>query len=178
LIEILGPDSQQIQLDPLDVLNADVRFKVQASQKMRTKQALQSGGLNTILTSYLNPSTMEQWKQQGLTPDMKTLDSLISDTMNLPAMTLVRQMTPQEMQMHQQQQMAPLMAKQQLQDSRLSAMAQMASDKDETGLLKAILMKFFPEEVVNQLFGSLFGMKHPEQIKAENAPKQLPGKSQ
>lgn len=181
LIEILGPDAQMVQLDPLDVLNADVRFKVLASQKMRTKHALQAGGLNTIMTSYLNPSTIEQWKSLGLTPDMKNFDILVSNTMDLPAMTLVRQMSPQEMQMHQQQMMVPLMAKQQLQDARLQAQAGMQAEGDETKLMKAMLDKFFTPEAVHAMFVKTFGMQHPadvtEEAKAKHAPKQLPART-
>ena len=177
LINILGPDAQQIQLDPLDVLNADVRFKVLASQKMRTKQALQAGGINEILTTYLNPATIEQWKQMGVTPDMTNIDSLVSDALNLPKMTLIRPMNPQEMQMHQQQMAMPLMAKQQLQDSRMQGQAQMASDKDETALLKTFITKLFTPEAAHALFGGIFGMEPPAVTDAkaqQYAPKQLP----
>ena len=176
LVNILGPDAQQIQLDPLDILNADVRFKVLASQKMRTKQALQAGGINEILTTYLNPATIEQWKSLGVTPDMTNIDSLVSDALNLPKMTLIRQMSPQELQMHQQQMMVPLMAKQQLQDSRMQGQAQMASDKDETALLKTLITKLFTPEAAHALFGGIFGMEAPAVTDAkaqQYAPKQL-----
>ena len=144
---------------------------------MRTKQALQSGGLNTVLTTYGNPALVEQMKQTGLMPDWANLDSLISDTLNLPSMSLVRKMTDQEIQMHQQQMMAPLMAKQQLQDSRMQGQAQMASDKDETALLKTLITKLFTPEAAHALFGGIFGMEAPAvtDAKAQNyAPKQLP----
>lgn len=174
VMEILGPEGQLIQLDPIAVLNADVRFKVQASSKMRTKQALQSGGLNMVLQTYGNPGFVQQLNMAGMTPDWENLDRLISDGLNMNEMTLVRKLTPDEQQQLQQQHMAELMMKKQLQDDRLSAQTNMTDMKDETGLLKQLLSKVFTPEAVHALFGHAFGMSHPEEVKAKFSPKQLP----
>jgi len=177
LLEILGPDAQQIQLDPLDVLNADVRFKVLASQKMRTKTALQSGGLNTILQTYGNPGLVQQMNQAGITPDWKNIDILISQTLDIQAMTLTRQLSPEEMQQLNAEKMAEMQLKQQLQDSRLQAQLGIAQEKDESGIIKQLIAKVFTPEATHALFGGLYSMEHPEELKARVAPKQLPAKT-
>lgn len=177
VMEIMGPDSQLIQLDPIDVLNADVRFKVQASTKMKTKQALQSGGINTILQNYLNPALVAQWNQAGVTPDMANIDRLVSDALGLNEMTLVRQLSPQEQTLLSQQHQAEMQLKQQLQDSRMQAQQQMVDAKDETGLLKQLIAKIFTPDAIHSLFGHAFGMEHPLETAARTAPKQLPAKA-
>lgn len=173
LMEILGPDGQLVQLDPISVMNADVRFKVQASSKMRTKQALQSGGLNMVLQTYGNPGFVQQLNMAGLTPDWKNIDTLISDGLNMQAMTLVRALTPEEQQAIQAQHMAEMQLKQQMQDSRMAGQQQMTDAKDETALLKQ-LISAMPPEAFHQLFMAAFGMKHPAEMEAMHAPKQLP----
>jgi len=178
--QILGPDAQLFELDPLDVLNADVHFKVTASQRMKTKQNLQSGGINFILTSYLNPAFQAQANMIGMTADLKNIDQLVSDAYDLPAMTLMRQMTPQEQQSLQQQHQAEMMMKMQMQTERLQSNQTINAEKDDTKVLAAALAKVLTPEAVHALFQSAFGMKHPTEVaeaaKAKhNPPKALKG---
>jgi hypothetical protein len=75
LMQILGPDGQKIQLDPIDVLNADVQFSMKASSKMRSKQALQAGGLQFLFQSYMNPEMMQIMAQMGIMPNFEEFDA-------------------------------------------------------------------------------------------------------
>jgi hypothetical protein len=40
MMQILGPEMQQMTIDPVDILNASVKFKINASSKMRSRNAL------------------------------------------------------------------------------------------------------------------------------------------
>lgn len=175
LIQVLGPDQAQlIQLDPLDILNADVHFKVGASQKMKTKQAFSSGAAGMVMQAYFNPAFLQQINMQGMTVDTSNFDRLISDGLDLPEMTFMRKMTPQEMQMMQQQRMAEIQAKQELQTERLQSQQSISASTDETKLIKALMEKLMSPEATHALFEAMFGMKHPavqaEEAKAKFAP--------
>ena len=55
--------------------------------------------------------------------------------------------------MRQQQAMAPLQAKQQLQDSRLQAMSADAHDRDETNLIIAVIQSLAQTGALNEMMG-------------------------
>lgn len=173
LVQVLGPDSQLIQLDPLAIMNASVRFEVRASAKMKMRGTMQSGGFQALTQAYFNPAWVQAMHQIGMTPDMKNFDQIACDTYNVPQNTLMRPMTPQEQQSLQQQQMAEIMAKMQLQDARLQAQSQNVDAMDETDLLKTVFSKLLTPDAAHALFVKMFGMQHPEETKAQFAPKQI-----
>lgn len=177
VVQILGPDSQLIQLDPLDVMNASVRFEVRASAKMKMRNTMQSGGFQSLTQAYFNPAWVQAMHSIGMTPDMKNFDQIACDTYNVPQSSLMRPMTPQEQQSLQQQQMAELMSKMQLQDARLQAQSQNVDAMDETALMKEMFRLIMTKESSHELMGKMYGMRHPEQAKADYAPppKQITG---
>lgn len=173
VIQIVGDDSQLIQLDPLTVLNASVRFQVRASAKMRMRSSMQSGGFQALAQTYLNPGFVQAMHQIGQTLDTANLDRIACDTFSIPQKSLMRQMTPQEQQALQQQQMAEIMAKQQLQQARLDQQSENQDSSDETALMKTMFMKLLTPETIHAFFAKAFGMEHPDQTAAKFAPKKL-----
>lgn len=170
LLAITGPDGQAIKLDPLTVLNADGQFEVRASAKMRTRQSLQSGGLQMVLQTYLNPAYQQEMVKAGRTINFPVFDSLVCDGLNMPQAQLTRQMTPQEQQAAQQ---PPLeaMLKMMMQRERLQAQAENQDSGDETKLYQALIRAFMTPHIAHQVTG----MPMPEEIAAKHAPKQLTG---
>jgi hypothetical protein len=176
VIQIMGPDSQLIELDPLTVLNASVRFEVRASAKMKMRNSMQAGGFQQLAQTYLNPGYIQAMHQIGQTLDIANLDRIACDTFNIPQSTLMRPMTPQEQQSLQQQQMAELMSKMQLQDARLQSNEQNQDASDETALIKEMFKLIMTPEVAHAMLVKRFGMEHPAQTAAKFAPKQIPAK--
>lgn len=168
LIELVGPEGQAIKLDPLTVLNADGQFEVRASAKMRTRQSLQSGGLQMVLQTYLNPAYQQEMVKAGRTINFPVFDALVCDGLNMPQAQLTRPMTPQEQQAAQQpplQEMIKLM----MQRERLQAQSENQDSGDETKMLIALIRQFLTPHIVHQVTG----MPQPEEIAAKHAPKQL-----
>jgi hypothetical protein len=120
-------------IDPLDVMNATVRFKLRASDKLRLRRALAGGGMEAALQYYAQ--MQGSLTQQGRTVDWATADQLVADGLGLPANTLTRPMTPQEQQAMQQQMMMPEQMKMAIQGQRLQALAEMSESKDDAKLL-------------------------------------------
>lgn len=154
LMEILGPNGEPMQVDPLNVLNADPRFKMKTANRMRSRAALQAGGMVAALQYFLNSEVMGMMaEQQGKTLDIDQLSTLFCDTYNLKATSLYRPLTQQEVEAHQQKVMAPLQAQQQLQDSRLQAISQQKSEHDETELIKTVIAKLGETGYLHKLLG-------------------------
>lgn len=174
VIQIIGPDSQLIELDPLTVLNASVRFEVRASAKMKMRNAMQAGGFQQLMATYMNPGFIQNMHGIGQTIDTANMDMIACDTFNIPQKSLMRPMTPQEQQMLQQQQMSEIMAKMQLQRERLDSQSQNQDAADETSLMKEMFKLLMSTEGGHQLLGKMFGMQHPEEVKAKFAPKPAP----
>ena len=149
--QVLGPEGQFIQIDPVDVLNAGVRFRMNASSKMRIKAALAQGGIGLLLQSILNPELDSIAFQQGYRTDFPQVMRLINDTFGLAPMSLWVQMTPQEQQQIMQMKMAPAMMKMQEQQARLDSHAKVAEDKDETTLIKELISKLMTPDVAHKL---------------------------
>lgn len=163
-IKLLGPEAQSLVIDPVEVLNADVRFQMKTASKMKSRAALQSGGLAQFLQYMANPELMSAIAdQQGKVLDAQSISDLICDTYNLRSTTFFRPETPEEKQARQQRAMAPMQAKQQLQDSRLQAMATDAHHRDETSLLVALVNALAKTGAMN----GLVGVKRDSEIAAE-----------
>lgn len=154
MVRIIGPAGQALQLDPVDILNADVRFEMKTAQRMKARASLQGGGLNIILQYFLNPETGKLMaEQQGKVIDIESVSQLTCDTFNLRASTFFRPMTPQEQQALQQQQNGPLQEKMQLQTARISSMSQDAHERDETTIAVAILDALVKSGKFNEIVG-------------------------
>lgn len=161
--------SPGVQLDPLHVMNASVKFKLKAGSRMRMRNALQSGGLSLVLQTYLNPEMIQLMAQyEGRIPDLTAIDGIICDSLSMPAMSLTKQMTPQQYQMMQQANMMAQMVKMQMQQERLAAQGEHGEEKNDTELLKAFIART-PPDVMHKFFG----MPYVAEIAAKHAPKQL-----
>lgn len=157
MIQILGPEQQFMTLDPVDILNASVKFKMNASSKMRMRNSMLQGGLQMVVQSYLNPEIQQFAHQSGLKLSFKQLDRLFCDTFGIPPMQLWEQATPEELQGFMQMAMMPSMLKRQEQGDRLQSHERTATEKDETTLLKALLDKLLTPDAAHHLINQLTG---------------------
>jgi hypothetical protein len=161
--------SPGVMLDPLHVMNASVKFKLRAGSRMRMRHALQSGGLSLVLQTYLNPEMIQLMAQyEGRIPDLAAIDGLISDSLSMPAMSLTKQMSPEQYKAMMQAKMMDQMVKMGMQRERLEAQGQHGDEKNDTELMKAFIMRL-PPDVVHKFFG----MPYQAEIDAKHAPKQL-----
>lgn len=157
--QVLGPESQFIQIDPVDIANASVRFRMNASSKMKIKAALAQGGIGLILQTILNPELDNLASNQGMKIDFSQIQRLINDTFGLPPMALWAQMTPQEQQQSMQMKMMPHILEMQKQQARLDEHSDVAKEKDETSLLKALVEKLLTPDAAHALLNEFTGTK-------------------
>jgi hypothetical protein len=155
--QVLGAEGQLVQIDPVEVVNAGVRFRMNASSKMRIKAALAQGGIGLLLQSILNPELDSLAFQQGMRIDFAQVQRLINDTFGLAPMALWTQMNPQEQQQAMQLKMAPFMMKMQEQNARLQSQQQVAGDKDETHLIGKLIDKVMTPDVAHSLVNEFTG---------------------
>jgi len=155
--QVLGPEAQFVQIDPVDIMNASVRFRMNASSKMKIKQALAQGGIGLLLQTILNPELDQIAFQQGMTIDFSQVQRLINDTFGLAPMALFRQMQPQEQQEIMQLKMIPFMQKMQEQQARLDSHKQVADEKDETTLIKSLIDRIMTPDVAHKLLNEYAG---------------------
>lgn len=154
LLQILGPQGQVKQLDPVELLNADPRFSMKTASKMKARAAMQGGGLSQILQYFTNPAFVEAIaEQQNMVLDALTVSQVVCDTFNMRSTEFFRPITPQEAQARQQRMMAPLQAKQQLQDSRLQVMSDDSHARDETNLIIALIQALQAAGLINEVTG-------------------------
>ena len=151
MIKVLGQEAQQITIDPVDILNASVRFRMNASSKMRIKAALASGGLGQILQTYLNPELIQLAFQMGMKPDFTQIQRIVNDTFGLPPTALWTAMSQQDQQMFIQMKMMPFQAKMQEQGQRLQSHEKVSEDRDEPALLKELISKIMTPDVAHKL---------------------------
>jgi hypothetical protein len=161
MIRVLGPEAQFITIDPVEIANASVKFKMNASSKLKTRQALQGGGLAIILQSILNPALLQLAMTNGVTPDFKQIQRMVNDTFGLPEMALFRQMSPQEQQQLQQQMMAPELMKQQLQQARLDAQTGQKDSGNETQVLTTLLKQIVTPDAAHAMLNQMTGADLP-----------------
>ena len=161
MVRVLGPQSQLITIDPVEIANASVKFRMNASSKLKTRQALQGGGLAIILQSILNPALMTLAMQNGVKPIFAQIQRMVNDTFGLPEMALFGPMTPEEQQQFAQQMQAENMAKMQLQQSRLDAQGQQTESKNETQVLTTLLKQIVTPDAAHSMLNQLTGAKLP-----------------
>jgi hypothetical protein len=135
VIDILGDEGKFIQVDPLKVMNADVKFRLRGAARMGAKQAL-SSNLPMLLQTLSNPELMQQMaQQQGMTLNVQEIMNMVADVTGYkPRSALFVPMTDQQKQQMNQPPPADLLHKQ-MQDDRLSAQAENTQTK---GMMDAI----------------------------------------
>lgn len=159
MIQILGPEQQFMTLDPVDILNASVKFKMNASSKMRTRQALATGGLAIIAQTYLNPEVIQMNMQQGKKLDMAQFDRMFNDVFGMPPTAFWVDATQQEMQAYLQMQAMPAMLKRQEQKDRLDSHERSQAESDETELIGKLLDFLKSPDIAHLLINELTGSK-------------------
>jgi hypothetical protein len=140
VMDVLGKDGQIIKIDPLDVMNANVRFKMKASAKMQSRMMMMQV-LPQLMPMLLNPQFMEILaQQQQMTPDLKEIMMVYCDALQISPTALFRPLSPEEQQSMQANnpQVQKNQSAQALQDSRMKQMAQMQSSKEDTQLLQTV----------------------------------------
>jgi hypothetical protein len=154
ILTILGPYGQNFQVDPVDILNADPKFKLKTANNMKMRAAMQGGGLQTLTQYVLNPEIITAMgEQQQKTLDIEQFTEFYLDVYNVKAFNLFRPMTPQEMQAQQQRAQQAGQEKMQLQGQRLSAMSQDAHERDETQIIVATLNALAQIGALNEVLG-------------------------
>ena len=154
ILIILGPDGQGFQVDPVDILNADPKFKLKTANNMKMRAAMQGGGLQTLTQYVLNPEIITAMgEQQQKTLDIEQFTEFYLDVYGVKAFNLFRPMTPQEMQDRQQRAQQAGMEKMQLQQARLGTMSQDAHERDETQIIVATLNALAQIGALNDILG-------------------------
>ena len=154
ILTILGPDGQSFQVDPVDILNADPKFKLKTANNMKMRAAMQGGGLQTLTQYVLNPEIITAMgQQQQKTLDIEQFTEFYLDVYNVKAFNLFRPMTPQEMQAQQQRQQQAGQEKMQLQQARLQNMSADAHERDETQIIVATLNALAQIGALNDVLG-------------------------
>jgi hypothetical protein len=155
VLAVLGPEAQQINIDPLDVLNANVRFQMKASAKIQARM-MYLQVLPQLLPLFLNPSFIDMMaEQQQMTPDLQEIMVLIADSMNVSPSALFRKMSGRDAAQQQRTEQAPQQSKMAIQQQRLDAQAQMKTAGNETQLLSTVYGKLLGQpEVVHAITGT------------------------
>jgi hypothetical protein len=163
ILNILGPDGQSFQVDPVDILNADPKFKLKTANNMKMRAAMQGGGLAQLTQYVLNPEILTAMgEQQQKTLDIEQFTEFYLDVYNVKAFNLFRPLTPQELQAQQQRAQQAGQEKLQLQQQRLGAMSQDAHERDETQIIVSVI------NALAQIGGlnDLLGIKRDAEIKS------------
>jgi len=154
ILTILGPDGQNFQVDPVDILNADPKFKMRTANNMKMRAAMQGGGLQTLTQYVLNPEIISAMgEQQQKTLDIEQFTEFYLDVYNVKAFSLFRPMTQQEMQAQQQRSQQAGQEKMALQGQRLQNMSQDAHERDETAIIVATLNALAKIGALNEVLG-------------------------
>jgi hypothetical protein len=162
-LQLLGPDANQFELDPLAVINADVHFQMLGSSKMKTRDAMQSGGAEVLIQGILNPQIVQIAMQQGFKPNMMEITQLFTDALGMPAKSLFTQMSQQEMQALKQPSPDQIL-RAQMQSQREAGQAQLQEDKfDNDVLIEIIKLLLQHKEVPIALLTSL-GLDDPQKL--------------
>ena len=158
-------------IDPLDVMNAQVKFKLRASDKLRIRRAAASGAFEMVVNQLAGLQT--QLNTTGETINWELMGQVIGDSLGMPSGQFVTQMTPQQQQAVQQMRMAPEMMKLQQMMARMQALSQMSESRDDSALLGKVFSKLLTPEVVAHIAGEMGAPEVMQLLKDKVAPKQL-----
>lgn len=137
IIEVLGDEGKFIQIDPLKVKNANVKFSMRASARMQSRNAILQV-MPLIFQTFLNPEFLQLLAtQQQMTVDVKEIGQMIVDAIgHKPRFSLFRKLSPQELQgMNQPSQDNQI--KMQMQEQRLESQNEMAQEAHSAKMMEA-----------------------------------------
>jgi hypothetical protein len=165
IINIVGQDGNAIQIDPMDILNASVKFEFKASSKMRSRGALQSGGLQVIMETFANPAFLELQAKMGYQLNTPALVEMVADALNVRGKDLFMQIQPQ-VQASLNQPSGDQQLRMQMQRERLDAQDAMAQDKNAVSIMQTIGSKIITPDVAHDVVG----LPPPAAIAATHKP--------
>ena len=169
MLEILGPDGQQLQIDPTEILNASVKFEMRASDKMKSRGALQAGGLQLIFETLANPAFLEMQAKQGYQLNTQALVTLIATGLDIRPIDLFMPITPQLQQAMNQPSPDKVIAMQ-MQQERLAAQDEQADHKQEADMINTMIGKLVTPDAAH----AALGMPAPAAIEAKHKPQPKP----
>ena len=105
VMQIMGEQGQQIQLQSDALVRAKIRFEMRAANKATSRSAVMQI-LPLLVQSALNPEVLRQLSMMGMTMDVNAILNLSLDSVGRSDLRniILRKLTPQEMQMMQQNQ--------------------------------------------------------------------------
>lgn len=132
---------QGSELDPIEIFQADVKFRMRAGSRMQSKQGLMAV-YPMILQAMTNPALLEQLSLQGKTVNFDELFQMLVDVSGYKRKAdLIRDLTKEEIERRQQQQPSPEQMKMDMQRERFEQLKEMNIDKGEMELAKAVIGK-------------------------------------
>jgi hypothetical protein len=139
VLEILGPDGKQLQLDPTMIKNAECRFKFMASERMGSKNnTLQ--GLQSVGQYLLNPGYMEALAQiNKVKLNVKFIGDKIGDAMGWRDSDMFIPLTQAEIQAQNQPSPADQL-KLQMQRERMASIHDDHQEGKSADMLKELLL--------------------------------------
>lgn len=103
VVQFLGAEGQIIKLDSTTLRRAELKFEMRASNKANSRAAMQQQ-IGLIAQTFLNPVLLEMLQMEGKTVDAQEIFNMVLDATGARPhkSAIIRNLTPQEMQMRQQ----------------------------------------------------------------------------
>lgn len=140
LVDILGPDGQQLQIDPMQVKNSEVKFRFLASERMASATNLLQA-LPVLAQSILNPAFIGQLAQVNQKKvNIEFIGTKICDALRLRSGDVFIPLTKEDIARMNQPSPADQM-KQQMQTERLTAQGEQGQEKNAAGIVKEVISK-------------------------------------
>jgi hypothetical protein len=138
IIDMIGPDGQQLQVDPLTIINSRVKFAMRASAKMAARQGLLQV-FPLIMQSLSNPGLLAELRTAGMTVNWTELESMVFDACGYRNKTsLFRKLTPEEAQQANQPPIQE-MIRMQMQQERIAGQKDIAEDKQLADMVRELI---------------------------------------
>ena len=160
ILQVLGPEGQNIEIDPMRIKNASVKFIVRAGQKMQSR-AMLTQGLPLLMQTFMNPALMMGLSEIGKTPNWEFLSQAVCDAFRLPADSVIRALQPNELQQMMTMRMMPEIFKRQTQGDRLQARSQDVDATNEQRLLHVMLQRLLTPHAADHAMNQMFGVPLP-----------------
>ena len=177
VVAIVGPDGQALNLSPVDILNADPRFKFKTANNMKMRAAMQNGGLQQITQILLNPEIAGPAEMQGKILDIPGFIEFALDVYNVKASALMRDMTPQEQQAMAQRNQQKLSESLAVQNARLQNQNAVVREQDDTKTLIAFIAALVPALAQTGALHNVLGLEAPIQLEARRLEADIAGQA-
>lgn len=148
VVEVLGRDGRQVQIDPLAVKNARVKFSMRAAQRMQSRIGLLQL-FPLVAQTFLNPDFLNMLaRTQGMTVDVLEMGKALEDVSGYRRRYggFFRPLSQQERQMMMQPPPEELI-RMQMQRERLAGQSEVAGEKNATQILSTLAGKIAEAEL-------------------------------